>query len=578
VKKSDRAPSGGRSGRRWALLLGGLALATLSLYALGVWRVSGPGIAKGTTLGGVAIGGMSEQEAVQTLRAETAPISVTAAGVSTNIRPRRAGLSVDWEASVAQVPDTITSPAAVISRLTGSVDVEPVLRSDTARMELALAGLAAQVLVPAVEPSITFSRGPTIESDVGVAGTELDLAASGKLVRDAFLSVRERALELPMTPLAPEVSDAEAAKVAAGFATQAISAPVTVAITVPAAAKAKLVEIEASPTDIARSLSFSAEAATLSPTVDGSRLRRRLGKQLQEIEVPGRDARIRIRDEKPVVVSSRSGKGVNSDELSAAVLTALPLTGEARRANVTLSEANASFTTAQAKALGITEKLSSFRQWFPPAAYRYQNVGQAAAYLDGTILRPGETFSMNDTIKERTPQNGYTKGFIISGGRFREELGGGVSIITTATWTAGFHAGLERVEQRAHGLYISRYQAGLEATVAWGQIDLRMRNDTGSGVLITATRYNDGVRIEMWGKKKFEKVTASFTERHSFTDFEKIVDDSESCVPSEGVRGFTIAVTRRRYVNDKVASKETWPTTYRATPKVECTNPKASKG
>ncbi len=53
------------------------------------------------------------------------------------------------------------------------------------------------------------------------------------------------------------------------------------------------------------------------------------------------------------------------------------------------------------------------------------------------------------------------------GGVFEEALGGGVSAATTAVWTAAFFAGMERVSTRAHSVYISRYQLGLEATVAW---------------------------------------------------------------------------------------------------------------
>jgi vancomycin resistance protein YoaR len=177
---------------------------------------------------------------------------------------------------------------------------------------------------------------------------------------------------------------------------------------------------------------------------------------------------------------------------------------------------------------------------------------------------------MNDTIHERTRENGYTEGTIIKGGVFKEELGGGVSIITTATWTAAFYAGLERIEQHAHGLYISRYTAGLEATVSWGYIDLKFRNNTGNGVLIQATRYNDGVRITMWGTKKYDKVTATFTERHSFTDFETIYDTGQGCVPSVGSQGFSIAVTRKLWKADKVVKAETWPTVYKPTPQVNC--------
>lgn len=67
-----------------------------------------------------------------------------------------------------------------------------------------------------------------------------------------------------------------------------------------------------------------------------------------------------------------------------------------------------------------------------------------ARYVHGTVLLPYETFSMNDTIKERTREHGYTEGFVIGpGGSFREDLGGGVSTATTAVWTAAFFAGME---------------------------------------------------------------------------------------------------------------------------------------
>jgi vancomycin resistance protein YoaR len=336
-----------------------------------------------------------------------------------------------------------------------------------------------------------------------------------------------------MTTVAPQVADKEAQRVLSELAEPAVALPVALAVGEETAG--------IPPADIARTLTFAPKATTLEATLDGEKLHKRLRDELAGIEQPGRDASIRIKGGKPVVVPSRTGRAVDSAEL-----------------------------TKEAEALNITEKLSSFRQAFPPAAYRYTNVGEAARRLNGTIIEPGETFSMNDTVKERTRANGYTEGFIISGGRFREELGGGVSIITTATWTAGFFAGLERVEQHPHGLYISRYQAGLEATVAWGLLDLKMRNETGNGVLITATRYTDGVLIEMWGTKKWEDVTATFTQRRNYTDFQTIYDDGEKCVPSEGVRGFSIAVTRRRINDGKSTSTETWPTTYKPTPNVIC--------
>ena len=122
---------------------------------------------------------------------------------------------------------------------------------------------------------------------------------------------------------------------------------------------------------------------------------------------------------------------------------------------------------------------------------------------------PGQTFSMNDTVKERTVENGYTVGTVISGGRFAEELGGGVSTITTTMWHTAFYAGLERVEQRGHSFYISRYLPGLEATVAWGSLDLRFKNDSPYGVLIKASITNSSVTVTMYSTKRY-RITAEF--------------------------------------------------------------------
>ena len=102
------------------------------------------------------------------------------------------------------------------------------------------------------------------------------------------------------------------------------------------------------------------------------------------------------------------------------------------------------------------------------------------------MLKPGETFSLNDTVGERTRENGFTEGFIISNGIFKEDLGGGVSQMATTTFNAMFFAGLKDVEHKPHSFYIDRYPVGREATVAWGSVDLRFRNDTPYGVLIQA--------------------------------------------------------------------------------------------
>ena len=92
--------------------------------------------------------------------------------------------------------------------------------------------------------------------------------------------------------------------------------------------------------------------------------------------------------------------------------------------------------------LGIPEEVSEFTTYYPHADYRNVNIGRAAELIDGTVLEPGETFSLNDTVGERTRANGFTEGFVISDGVFAEELGGGVCQVATTTFNAAFFAGL----------------------------------------------------------------------------------------------------------------------------------------
>ncbi len=554
--------------KRWAIGAGLAAALLAAGYAAAVVAVSGD-VPEGTTVGGVDIGGMTTEQATAALEAEfadeaTAPVPVIAGATETVIEPEAAGLAVDYQESAEQASGLVLNPARLIAHLQGDVALDLVTTVDDEALGAALDQVAAESAVEPTEPEIRYTDEADAELVVGQAGLTLDTEAAAADIGDAYMrDDAENPLPLPMQDTPPTVSDEDAQTVLAEFAEPAVALPVTV--------MAEDEEISVSPTDIARTLKFQVEDSTLEPVLNGKRLHRRLSDQLDDIEQPGRDARFRIKNDKPVIVKSRAGRTIDPDALSAAVVAVLPETTRAARSTTAeLTRSPAEFTTADAKALNIKEKLSSFRQDFVPAQYRIINVGEAARRMNGTILKPGETFSMNDTVKERTPANGYTEGFIISGGRFREELGGGVSIITTATWTAGFYAPLERVEQHPHGLYISRYQAGLEATVAWGYLDLKMRNDTGNGVLITAERFNDGVLIEMWGTKKWDKVTATFGPRTNYTNFETVYDEGSRCVPSTGSRGFSIAVTRKRYIGTKVDKSETFYTTYKPTPNVVC--------
>ena len=227
-------------------------------------------------------------------------------------------------------------------------------------------------------------------------------------------------------------------------------------------------------------------------------------------------------------------------------------------------------TTKEAKDLGVTEVISTFTQEFPYAAYRVTNIGVASEKINGTVLEPGETFSLNGVVGERTPENGFVEGYVIQGGRLVEDYGGAVSTITTAMWHTAFYAGMTRIEQRAHSYWISRYVAGLEATVSWGTLDLKFRNDTPYGVFITSSVTDTSVTTTMWSTEYWD-IEAEFGPRENFRVARHCLRlRPRSCVAQYGVDGFDITVTRVWSRDGEVKDRERLFTSYNAAPTVIC--------
>ena len=189
----------------------------------------------------------------------------------------------------------------------------------------------------------------------------------------------------------------------------------------------------------------------------------------------------------PQVVPAKPGVTFDAAELEAGFLDAVAAAAGRAHARARPPRSRSPTSPPRTRApCRIREQVSTFTTYFPYAEYRNVNIGRAAEIIDGTLLKPGETFSLNDTVGERTEANGFTKGYVISDGILIQDLGGGVSQMATTTFNAMFFAGLEDVEHKPHSFYIDRYPVGREATVAWGAVDLRFRNDTPYGVLIDA--------------------------------------------------------------------------------------------
>ncbi len=567
--------------RRWrpgvleivAIVVTGLVLVVgVGGYLVGYF-LAGDRLPKNAVVAGVAVGGLSPTEAERKL--ETAlgpradqPIEVRVNGTATPVDPRAAGLELDLAASVARAGGGRSfDPRHIWQVLTGGSATDAVITADEKKLDAVVAALARQRDRPAKDASLRYDGIEVVQTD-SVAGVQLDQAETADRIRSGYLD--DQPVDAVAAVTEPEITTAEVRQVATTFAEPAVSGPVRLR-----AEGSK--EFRISPAMIAGALSFAPQDGTLAPKLDAATLHRSAEDAFDDADLATpEDADVVIKDGRPTIVPSTNGVSITAAELATAVEPVLGKRGAERRATVAATTTAPDFTTADAEKLGIKEVTGKFTTRFPYAEYRNHNIGRAGELINNSLLLPGDTFSLNKTLGERTRKNGYVKGYIIRDGRFRMELGGGVSQSATTTFNAVFFAGLKDVEHRPHGLYINRYPAGREATVYWPTVDLRFKNDTDYGVLVQATVVKSTpskqgrITVKMWSTKTYEKVESSELRRSNYSSGPVIRDDQSDCEAQAPVQGFDVNYERLFHDDGKVVKTEKFFWRYKPTSRVIC--------
>ena len=132
---------------------------------------------------------------------------------------------------------------------------------------------------------------------------------------------------------------------------------------------------------------------------------------------------------------------------------------------------------------------------------RLTNIALSLELINGTRLDPGETFSFNETVGERTTDRGFKVATAYSSGEVTEEVGGGICQVSTTLFNAAVKSDMEIVERHNHSLTVSYVDLGKDAAVDWGNKDLRFTNTGDEPVYIVCLLTDDKhVRIGFFGK------------------------------------------------------------------------------
>ena len=202
------------------------------------------------------------------------------------------------------------------------------------------------------------------------------------------------------------------------------------------------------------------------------------------------------------IIPSTPGTAVDLAALPEVVIDAATGSGVARVP--TMIGDPAALTTEMAEAMGPFGEVSTFTTYHPCCASRVTNIQKLADEIDGSVVMPGETFSVNDTAGKRTTAEGYVRAGAIIGGEVYccdnpANVGGGTSQFATTFYNAVFFGCYEDVEHQPHSLYFSRYPYVREATLGFPAPDVKFRNDSDAPVFIDTSHTGGSITVTFYG-------------------------------------------------------------------------------
>lgn len=197
------------------------------------------------------------------------------------------------------------------------------------------------------------------------------------------------------------------------------------------------------------------------------------------------------------VVEGSNGYDINWEEAIAAIQAAS--WGETVILPMTVTEPEK--TAAEVRAVLFRDELGSYSSPHTAIANRTTNLTLACKAINGTVINPGETFSFNGVVGERTASKGYKEATVYVGTESVGELGGGICQVASTIYNAALYADLEITTRAPHIFFVTYVKGGLDATVYWGAQDFCFRNNTEYPIRVNASVSGGYVHISIDGTK-----------------------------------------------------------------------------
>ena len=382
------------------------------------------------------------------------------------------------------------------------------------------------------------------EAEVGLIGSEVEVVESAEGYRtdkaatlksaDAAVADMTGKAEIVGRVLDPETATTDVEN-AAGKAREAMSEQMVL--------NAAGQRWTLSPADIGATLDITKERGELDVAVNEERMKQTLGNVYAALTIEPVEADYDVLDAGVFVVPSETGQRIDEGKLLKSIESGI-FTGQ-REYEVPLVKNEPDLTTAEAEEMKPTDLVGDYKTnylTYDDTPGRIENLKIASNAVNNILLAPGEVFSFNAL----TEPLDYAQTKVIVNGRVDTAEGGGLCQVSSTLYMAANLAGMETVERQPHYAELPYIRPGFDATVWFGAIDYKFKNNTDAYVLVKerVDESTGDVVAEIWGQPTGKEVEMS-SEKVATTEdeegnpvtkwvtYQKVTKDGE--VLSDGV-------------------------------------------
>ncbi|MDR2421371.1 MAG: VanW family protein [Oscillospiraceae bacterium] len=222
-------------------------------------------------------------------------------------------------------------------------------------------------------------------------------------------------------------------------------------------------------------------------------------------------------------------RGVSFDMDAARDAVELAATGETVKIPLIVTEPE--ITGDMLRETLFRDVLAEQKTYIDGSSNRLTNITLASEAINGAVINPGDEFSFNGTVGERTAAKGYKSAGAYSGGRTVQEIGGGICQVSSTIYDCVLHADLKVTDRRNHQFIVTYLPIGNDATVNWGTTDFKFKNSTDYPLRIDATVDGRYLTVKIFGTKLRGGYITTESETISSKDFKTIEIEDESIEP-----------------------------------------------